>query len=503
MAAMTTALAGAFRSERLTYRAIEDTEADKAFVFRDLNSDPAAFGMASFAMHQPCTRQKSDQNIESALKASLLSVFICLPGNEDEEVSDPTPIGMLFLSDSGFASLAYFRRTRLGIQIADAHQGKGYGTEAISWAVDWAFLWAGVHSVALMTASYNERALALYEKLGFKVEGVSREAIYMDRKWYDMVQLGMLEQEWEAQRKKSIRVQHRRDHKQLCELIKENRQDVNAQERKLRAISRLSGNAGDVFAQWRGRFWRLAESRPYMIARQGLVDSLLNIDTRHASQEAAEHMRDMLQLARNDGMGIRNQLPGQLLRLGQDQEAYDFMKWWAVIENDDEHDASDMSLPYLDVHGADVFEPVALFTNDSPIRELTPRVCVTLIKLRLLNDLETLQKAAPGASLDSRRESVGPIVTQREDILNRDDHGPHIEELKTQIRALYASVQKSNKYFWPALCSPSKTMNQPLPGSFGPGSPQEIHIFLRYNVDSWYETKGTTRRIKALIQGNF
>ncbi|CAJ2508309.1 Uu.00g094950.m01.CDS01 [Anthostomella pinea] len=297
-------------------------------------------------------------------------------------------------------------------------------------------------------------------------------------------------------------VQHRRDHKQLCELIKENRLDVNEQERKLRAISRLSGNAGDVFEQWRGRFWRLAESRPYMIARQGLVDSLLNINTRMASQEAADHLWDMLQLARNDGMGIRNQLPGQLLRLGQDQEAYDFMKWWTVTENDDQHDASNMSLPYLDVHGADVFEPVALFIKDPPIGELTPRVCVTLIKLRLLNDLETLQKA-PGASLESRRESVGPIVKKREDILNRDDQGPYIEELKTQIKALYESVKQSNNYFWPALCSPAKTMNQPLPGSFSPGSPQEAHVMLRYNVDSWYETKGTTRPIKVLMRGTY
>ncbi|CAJ2510306.1 Uu.00g050090.m01.CDS01 [Anthostomella pinea] len=90
MAAMTTALAGAFRSARLTYRAIEDIEADKAFVFRALNSDPAALGMASFAIHQPCTRQKSDKNIDTALKASLLSVFICLPNNENnEKVKDP------------------------------------------------------------------------------------------------------------------------------------------------------------------------------------------------------------------------------------------------------------------------------------------------------------------------------------------------------------------------------------------------------------------------------
>ncbi len=73
---------------------------------------------------------------------------------------------------------------------------KGYGSEAINWAVDWAFNYANVHKVEIGTASYNERAAHLYERLGFKFEGRKREVIFMNRRWYDLVEFGMLEHEW-------------------------------------------------------------------------------------------------------------------------------------------------------------------------------------------------------------------------------------------------------------------------------------------------------------------
>lgn len=50
---------------------------------------------------------------------------------------------------------------------------------------------------------YNEGAVRLYEKLGFKREGVEREAIFSNGKFWDIIELGMLEREWrELQEKK-------------------------------------------------------------------------------------------------------------------------------------------------------------------------------------------------------------------------------------------------------------------------------------------------------------
>ncbi len=52
--------------------------------------------------------------------------------------------------------------------------------------------------VQLTVFSYNERAIALYEKLGFRREGAFREFLQRDGKQYDMYLYGLLRREWEA-----------------------------------------------------------------------------------------------------------------------------------------------------------------------------------------------------------------------------------------------------------------------------------------------------------------
>ena len=48
--------------------------------------------------------------------------------------------------------------------------------------------------------SSNERAIALYEKAGFRREGVFREFGQRDGRRYDMYLYGLLRPEWEQRR---------------------------------------------------------------------------------------------------------------------------------------------------------------------------------------------------------------------------------------------------------------------------------------------------------------
>lgn len=59
-----------------------------------------------------------------------------------------------------------------------------------------------------------------------------------------------------------------------------------------------------------GDFWGLAETRPYMRAKQGLAMSLLYA---HKRREALDHMRDMIRLNPRDNQGIRFHLAPALL----------------------------------------------------------------------------------------------------------------------------------------------------------------------------------------------
>jgi len=78
--------------------------------------------------------------------------------------------------------------------------GQGYGSEATGLMVDHAFSSLGLHRVALSVFAFNERAMRAYARVGFVVEGSSREAIWRDGRWWDEIHMSVLEPEWRARR---------------------------------------------------------------------------------------------------------------------------------------------------------------------------------------------------------------------------------------------------------------------------------------------------------------
>lgn len=74
--------------------------------------------------------------------------------------------------------------------------GKGIGTAAISLILEFAFNELNLHRVYLQVFSFNERAIKLYEKMGFIHEGKFRQALYRMGKWHDIVIMGILKDEY-------------------------------------------------------------------------------------------------------------------------------------------------------------------------------------------------------------------------------------------------------------------------------------------------------------------
>ncbi|HEX6290776.1 MAG TPA: GNAT family protein [Herpetosiphonaceae bacterium] len=81
---------------------------------------------------------------------------------------------------------------------SEIHRGKGYGCEAMELALRFAFLELNLYRVQLTVFGYNERAIALYDKLGFQREGVYRECLHREGRRYDMLLYGLLRHEWAA-----------------------------------------------------------------------------------------------------------------------------------------------------------------------------------------------------------------------------------------------------------------------------------------------------------------
>ncbi|MFL5754686.1 MAG: GNAT family N-acetyltransferase [Chloroflexota bacterium] len=77
--------------------------------------------------------------------------------------------------------------------------GRGYGTEATALMLGHAFETLGLHRVALSVFEFNERAIRSYRRVGFTIEGRSRQAIRRGGRWWDEVHMSFLAEEWPGQ----------------------------------------------------------------------------------------------------------------------------------------------------------------------------------------------------------------------------------------------------------------------------------------------------------------
>lgn len=297
-------------------------------------------------------------------------------------------------------------------------------------------------------------------------------------------------------------ISDRPEHKGACKDVKQARVALEDEEAILRAAPGdfMTPPGETIFEDHAGHFWGIFETRSYMRARYALVETLLEISTYAAVEAALNHLLDMLRLCRGDNMGVRDAVPALFLRLGKDQECYDFVKWWASIGERKDYDYGDLDEPYLDLKDQNALEPPVLFA-----RAYAPHsISVTLLKIRILFDLQALKISAvigqklPQEVLDNiRNQMAGNIVSQRRDIIESNDLDPLIDDFQTQVSDMYDAVNKSNRYFWPALLRPGDNLTA-RPGGYSMGSKEEMQLKLQYSYNSWAETPGAIDYIRTL-----
>jgi ribosomal-protein-alanine N-acetyltransferase len=109
--------------------------------------------------------------------------------------SDNTPIGFLRFNYIDTTSGNTWLRVIIGDKRA---WGRGYAGEAMRGYLKWLFNDLHVHRVTLECYSTNLRAIRFYKKLGFKQEGILREAVLINGKYHDIIAFGMLQEDFES-----------------------------------------------------------------------------------------------------------------------------------------------------------------------------------------------------------------------------------------------------------------------------------------------------------------
>jgi RimJ/RimL family protein N-acetyltransferase len=189
-------MANMFASERLTYRAVENTAAD-ADLMHLIQSDYASLAASESSLLKPMTREESGKHRDYVAEKTLIGVVICLkqPAEQIQVESTEIAIGSIYLT-APRPGHEHHRNSFISLDILRPYQNKGYGTEAINWVLEWGFQMAGLHKIGIETFSYNQGAQRLYQKMGFVLEGRSRESLWYNGKWHDYLSFSMLEQEW-------------------------------------------------------------------------------------------------------------------------------------------------------------------------------------------------------------------------------------------------------------------------------------------------------------------
>jgi RimJ/RimL family protein N-acetyltransferase len=139
--------------------------------------------------HKRLTRDDVERYLQRQIAAddnSRASFMIDLP-------DDSRPIGEVVINqidhDNNNANI------RIAI-FSPQDYGAGYGSEAMRLMVDYGFRVLKLHRIELDVFTFNPRAVHVYEKIGFKREGLLREVMLYDGTYHDAIIMSILDREW-------------------------------------------------------------------------------------------------------------------------------------------------------------------------------------------------------------------------------------------------------------------------------------------------------------------
>ena len=121
---------------------------------------------------------------------------------------EPTSARRIFVADDqpiGFFSLTSIDNTNRscvwgGYLAPNVPRGKGYGKAMMDESLRIAFDERGMHRVVVEAIVGNDRAISLYESVGFRREGILRDRAQQSHGYVDVVVMGILEFEWTSHR---------------------------------------------------------------------------------------------------------------------------------------------------------------------------------------------------------------------------------------------------------------------------------------------------------------
>lgn len=96
------------------------------------------------------------------------------------------------------------RRAEFQIMIDPHYQGNGYAKETTCLAMHYAFSVLNLHKLYLVVNTTNEKAIHIYKKVGFSIEGELQDEFFVDGQYHNAIRMCMFQKDYLEQLQEKI-----------------------------------------------------------------------------------------------------------------------------------------------------------------------------------------------------------------------------------------------------------------------------------------------------------
>ncbi|MCP3026485.1 GNAT family N-acetyltransferase [Halobacillus sp. A5] len=174
-----------FKGERIKLRKLALSDIDTFHSWRN-NEEVMKYTNPSLDKY---TYGETEAFIEKLLQSGTSKSYMI------ELIQSKKPLGLTSLINIDYKN----RNAECIIDIGEhEYWGSGYGTEALQLLITYSFKEMNLHKVHIRVFSFNERAISLYKKMGFRIEGEQMDQLFRDGQWHNVVLMAAFQKEFFA-----------------------------------------------------------------------------------------------------------------------------------------------------------------------------------------------------------------------------------------------------------------------------------------------------------------
>lgn len=129
-------------------------------------------------------RESHEQEFERLLRTPRVKLLAI-------QTKTTTVVGFVRLNDLDLTA----RKATVRLFLAPDMHGQGYATDALHTLLGFCFHELGLHRIGLVVREDNTRAIEVYKRLGFVLEGCERDAVWSEGRWINFLHMGLLDHE--------------------------------------------------------------------------------------------------------------------------------------------------------------------------------------------------------------------------------------------------------------------------------------------------------------------